>query len=120
MGHQRAFELLVMGEPFTADRAREAGFVNHIVPPEALESAALTAAEALAAKPREAVRISRRLLKGDPAPIKTRMTQEGTLFLQRIKSKEAIAAFEAFLQQNAESRIRKTPSPCPSPARGEG
>ena len=99
MGHQRAFELLVMGEPFTADRAREAGFVNHVVPPEALESAALTAAQALAAKPREAVRISRRLLKGDPAPIKSRMMQEGTLFLQRLESKEAIAAFEAFLHK---------------------
>ena len=70
MGHQRAFELLVMGEPFTADRAREAGFVNHVVPPEALESTALAAAEALAAKPREAVRIARRLLKGDPAPVR--------------------------------------------------
>jgi enoyl-CoA hydratase/carnithine racemase len=99
MGHQRAFELLVMGEPFTADRAREAGFVNHVVPPEALDSAALTAAEALAAKPREAVKLSRRLLKGDPAPIKARMEQEGALFLERIKSKEAIAAFEAFLRK---------------------
>ena len=99
MGHQRAFELLVMGEPFTADRAREAGFVNHVVPPEALESAALAAAEALGAKPREAVRISRRLLKGDSAPVRNRMMQEGTLFLQRLESKEAIAAFEAFLHK---------------------
>ena len=80
MGHQRAFELLVMGEPFTADRAREAGFVNHVVPPEALESAALTAAQALAAKPREAVRISRRLLKGDPAPIKTAWRRRAHFF----------------------------------------
>jgi enoyl-CoA hydratase/carnithine racemase len=99
MGHARAFELLVMGEPFTADRAREAGFVNHIVPPETLEGAALKAAEALAAKPREAVRISRRLLKGDPAPIKSRMEEEGALFLERIKSQEAMAAFSAFVQK---------------------
>ncbi len=99
MGHSRAFELLVMGEPFTADRAREAGFVNHVVPPEALESAAMTAAEALAAKPREAVKLARRLLKGEPAPVKARMEQEGALFLERLKSKEAMAAFEAFLQK---------------------
>ncbi len=99
MGHCRAFELLVMGEPFTADRAREAGLVNHVVPPESLESTALAAADVLAARPREAVRISRRLLKGDPAPIKSRMEQEGALFLERIKSKEAIAAFEAFLRK---------------------
>ncbi len=104
MGHSRAFELLVMGEPFTADRAREAGFVNHVVPPEALESAAMTAAEALAAKPREAVRLARRLLKGEPAPIKARMEQEGALFLERIKSKEAMAAFEAFLQKTPKAQ----------------
>ncbi len=99
MGHVRAFELLVMGEPFTADRAREAGLVNHVVPPEGLESAAMKAAEALAAKPREAVKLSRRLLKGDPAPVKKRMEEEIALFLERMKSKEAIAAFEAFLHK---------------------
>jgi enoyl-CoA hydratase/carnithine racemase len=103
MGHRRAFELLVMGEPFTADRAKEAGIVNHVVPPEALESTAMTAAEALAAKPREAVRISRRLLKGDSAGLKSRMEQEGALFLERIKSKEAMAAFEAFLRKPHET-----------------
>ncbi len=99
MGHPRAFELLVMGEPFTVDRAKEAGLVNHVVPPEALEAAAMKAADALAEKPREAVRISRRLLKGDPAAIKSRMEQEGALFLERVKSQEAMAAFAAFLHK---------------------
>ena len=64
MGHARAFELLVAGEPFTADRAKEAGLVNHVVPPGELEAAALKAAEKLAQKPQEAVRLSRRLLEG--------------------------------------------------------
>jgi enoyl-CoA hydratase/carnithine racemase len=103
MGHARAFELLVMGEPFTADRAKEAGLVNHVVPPEALESTAMTAAEALAAKPREAVALARRLLKGDPALVKKRMEEESILFLERLKSKEAIAAFEAFLHKTAKA-----------------
>jgi enoyl-CoA hydratase/carnithine racemase len=99
MGHARAFELLVMGEPFTPERAREAGFVNHIVPMEELEAAALAAAEKLAAKPREAVLISRRLLKGDAAPIRERMNTEGMLFAERVQSEEARAAFAAFLQK---------------------
>lgn len=99
MGHQRAFELLVMGEAFTAGRAKEAGFVNWIVPPGELEGAALKAAEALARKPREAVRLSRRLLRGDTGPIKSRIREEGALFLERIKSQEAMAAFGAFLQK---------------------
>ncbi len=99
MGHARAFQLLVMGEAFTAERAKEAGFVNHIVSPGELESAALMAAEKLAQKPREAMLISRRLLKGDPALVRERMQEEGALFLERIKSDEARAAFETFLQR---------------------
>ncbi len=31
MGHQRAFELLVLGEAFSAERARNAGLINAIV-----------------------------------------------------------------------------------------
>jgi enoyl-CoA hydratase/carnithine racemase len=99
MGHARAFELLVMGEPFGADRAKEAGLINHVVASEELETAALKAAETLARKPREAVRISRRLLRGDTVPIKKRMEEEGALFMERIKSEEAMAAFSAFLQK---------------------
>jgi enoyl-CoA hydratase/carnithine racemase len=105
MGHQRAFELLVMGEAFTAERAKEAGFVNLLVPSGELEGAALKAAEALARKPREAVRLSRQLLRGDPAPIKSRIVEEGALFLERIKSQEAIAAFAAFLHKTPKAAL---------------
>jgi enoyl-CoA hydratase/carnithine racemase len=101
MGHARAFELLVMGAPWSAERAKESGFVNHIAPPDELESEALKAAHALAQKPREAVRLARRLLRGDPAPVKQRMQEEGALFLERVKSDEARAAFMAFLQKSA-------------------
>ncbi len=41
MGHARAFELLVMGRPLSADAAREAGLVNKVVTPDALEQEAL-------------------------------------------------------------------------------
>jgi enoyl-CoA hydratase/carnithine racemase len=101
MGQARAFELLVMGEAFSAERGKEAGFVNHVVPSEELEGAALKAAQALARKPREAVRISRRLLRGDTAGIKQRMQEEGALFAERITSDEARAAFAAFLQKSS-------------------
>ncbi len=101
LGHARAFELLVMGAPWSAEQAKEAGLVNAIVPPEDLESAALQAAEALSKKPREGVRLARRLLRGDPAAIKTRMEEEGALFLQRVRSDEAAAAFAAFLKKTA-------------------
>lgn len=101
MGQARAFELLVMGEPFSAERGREAGFVNHVVSADELEGAALKAAHTLAEKPRDAVRLARRLLKGDPSAIKQRLNEEGALFAERVKSEEARAAFAAFLQKSS-------------------
>jgi len=101
LGHVRAFDLLVMGTPWPAEQAKEAGLVNAIVPPEELESTALRAAEALAKKPREGVRLARRLLKGDPASLKKRMEEEGALLIERVKSSEAVAAFAAFLKKSA-------------------
>jgi enoyl-CoA hydratase/carnithine racemase len=100
MGHAHAFELLVMGEIFSAERAREAGLINHIHAPEEVEAAAMAAAASLANKPQEAVRLSRRLLKGDPAEIKARMKEEVELFAGRLRSAEAIAALQAFLQKS--------------------
>jgi enoyl-CoA hydratase/carnithine racemase len=100
MGHVRAFELLAMGEPFSAEQAKEAGLINRIVTSDALESEALKAAQTLAEKPREALRIARRLLRGDTGALKQRMQEEGALFLERVKSNEAAAAFFAFLQKS--------------------
>jgi enoyl-CoA hydratase/carnithine racemase len=99
MGPARAFELIAMGEPFSAERARDAGFVNHIVPSAELEAAALKAAHTIARKPREALRLARQLIRGDSADIKKRIREEGALFADRIKSDEARAAFLAFLSK---------------------
>ena len=101
LGHARAFELLVMGVPWSAEQAKEAGLINAVVPEQELESTALDAAQALAKKPREGVRLARRLLRGDPAALKTRMEEEGALFLRRVKSDEAAAAFAGFLKKSA-------------------
>jgi enoyl-CoA hydratase/carnithine racemase len=100
MGHVRAFELLAMGEPFSAEQAKEAGLINRIVAPDALESEALKAARTLAEKPRQALRIARRLLRGDTTALVERMQEEGAHFLERIKSNEAASAFLTFLQKN--------------------
>ena len=58
--------MLALGEPFSAQRAYEAGVVNRVLPAAELEAAATEAARRLAAKPREAMAITRRLLRGDP------------------------------------------------------
>ncbi len=97
MGYARAFELLCLGEGFDADRAREAGIVNHVVPEGELEMRARAAAEAIAAKPAEAMRIARRLLVGDGAELGRRIDEEIALFSERLRSDDARAAFTAFM-----------------------
>jgi enoyl-CoA hydratase/carnithine racemase len=99
MGHARAFEMLVLGEAFSAERAREAGFVNHIVAAADVESAAVAAAKKLAAKPPEALAMARRLLRGDTAVILERTDAELQLFKKRLASPEAREAFEAFFEK---------------------
>ncbi len=99
MGYLRAFAFLVAGEPLTAEAACAAGLLNAVVPRESLESYALSAAGKLAAKPQEALRLSRRLVRGDPARIWARVEEESRLFAERLVSGEARQAFQAFMQR---------------------
>jgi enoyl-CoA hydratase/carnithine racemase len=99
MGYQRAFELLVLGRDFRAADALAAGLVNEIVYPDNLEARTLEVAQALAAKPRQALLASRRLLKGDPAEILQRIEAEAEIFAERLASPEAQASFARFMQK---------------------
>ena len=51
MGQARAFSLLVMGRPLSANEARSAGLVNTVVAPDAVEAEAMKAAREIAALP---------------------------------------------------------------------
>src|SRR3954449_284281 len=99
MGHQRAFATLVMGHTVTADEAREAGFVNPVVAPGHTEAEARKAAREICALPAEAVAISRKLLKLPPEDLTRRIDQESHLFGERMRSKEAVAAFQRFFSR---------------------
>ena len=66
-GAAKAAEFLLLAEPFDAETALRLGLVNALVEPGALYAHALAKAQALAAKPREALLASRRLMRGDPA-----------------------------------------------------
>lgn len=96
MGHALAFELLVAGGKFSAEKALIAGLVNAVMPSEALEAETLKAAAKVAALPPEAVKISKRLLKTDAAAVAQRIEDEVALFGQRLRSDEAQAAVRAF------------------------
>src|SRR5271155_3408846 len=96
-GRARASELLLLAEPFAADRALELGLINAIVPQSELMAHAMSKAASLAAKPRAALLATRRLMRGDPEALKAQMAAEMHAFTAALKSPEAHAAFQAFL-----------------------
>jgi len=99
-GWQRAAELLMLGEPFTAEQALAAGMVNAIVPSERLLDAAMGAAQSLAAKPPFALRQTKRLMKqAQYDHIDRAMRDEARVFAQCLQSPEAKEAFAAFFEK---------------------
>ena len=100
MGHQRAFELLCLGETYSAEDGYRAGFVNRVVPADTLEAEAMKSAQRLAAKPPGAMAEARRLLKGGtPEEATARIKEEGAVFAHLLGSDEAKEAFAAFLEK---------------------
>lgn len=96
MGYQRAFAMLVMGRTFSAAEAHAAGFINTVVSPGHTEVEARKVAREICRLPAEAIAISRKLLRAPAEELTRRIDQEGHLFGERLKSDEAIAAFNAF------------------------
>ena len=96
MGHQRAFELLIMGRSMTAEDARKAGFINQIVPAGHAIVEAQKVAREICALSTEALVSSRKLLKPPTEDLVRRIGQEDYLFGERMRSPEAMAAFQNF------------------------
>jgi enoyl-CoA hydratase/carnithine racemase len=99
LGRQAAFALLALGEGFSAERAKAAGLIYAVVGEDELEAAVLAAAEAVAARPPEALRLARDLMLGPRAPLLARIAEEAALFRERLKSDEARAALTAFMNR---------------------
>ena len=100
MGHQRAAELLLLGESFSADKACSLGIVSEVCPVGDVLATARSRALQLAAQPAAAVRLAKNLLKRDfAAPLRETITEEGVQFMARLKSPEAAEALQAFMQR---------------------
>jgi len=99
LGRQQAFALLGLGEGFSAEKAKAAGLIYEVVDEDRLEQAVLAAAEEIAAKPPEALKIARDLMRGDRADLIARIEEESAHFSARLKSDEARAAFVAFMSR---------------------
>jgi enoyl-CoA hydratase/carnithine racemase len=100
VGPARAAELLLLGEPFGAEAAAAMGLVNAVVADPGAH--ARERAETLAAKPPEALRLTKALLRrGSEAAVAEAMREEGRVFVERLASPEAQAAFAAFFARRA-------------------
>jgi enoyl-CoA hydratase/carnithine racemase len=97
MGYARAFSMLVMGRPLSAEQAKEAGIVNEVVDAAQVEATALKAAREIASLPAGAVAVSRRLMRGHLDAVTRQIDTEVMHFKDRLTSEEARAAFSAFL-----------------------
>ncbi|MEM1164610.1 MAG: crotonase/enoyl-CoA hydratase family protein [Pseudomonadota bacterium] len=97
MGGVRAFEMLALAERFDAERAREAGVINAVVEPDQLEAHVIETAQRLAAKPQQALRRTKALLKGDSTELHAVSRRESEIFAERLGSDEAREAFMAFM-----------------------
>jgi enoyl-CoA hydratase/carnithine racemase len=99
MGHARAFSLLVMGKPLSAEEAKASGIVTAIVPGADLDAQALAVAREIAALPPESVASARRLMRGSVEDVVARIDEEVETFKTRLASPEAQKAFAAFLSR---------------------
>jgi len=100
VGHLRAAELFLLGEPFTATRAAELGLVTRVVPDSDLLATATATAQKLAAKPGGALLASKRLLKqASIDPLQEALKSESQEFMARVSAAEAKEALSAFLEK---------------------
>ena len=100
MGHQRAAELLLLGENFSAEKACALGIVTAVCADADVQSVARTKSLQLAAQPAAAVRLAKNLLKRDyAAKLRETIEEEGKQFMERLKSPEAAEALQAFMER---------------------
>ena len=100
VGYQRAAELLLLGEPFSAQKAQEIGLVTEVIPEDQLFGFALAQAKKLASRPAASVRLTKRLMKqGQAAAVMQQIKIESGHFGERLASPEAKEAFSAFLEK---------------------
>ena len=100
-GYRKAAELLMLGEAFTCQEAMDCGIVSKICEHQELMELALGTAHELAAKPRDALRATKRLMRRPAEPMEQRLAAEMGLFAKALESAEAREAFSAFLEKRS-------------------
>ncbi|CAI8944981.1 MULTISPECIES: enoyl-CoA hydratase-related protein [unclassified Pseudomonas] len=102
LGQAKAAELLLLGEAFTGEQAAAWGIASQALPSaEATFAKAREMALRFDQLPPQAVRISKQLMKAPDRELLRRVVEEeGKLFVQRLRSPEALAALSGFLKRS--------------------
>lgn len=109
VGHLRAAELIMLGQPFDAARAAELGLVTKVVPDDQLLATASETARKLAEKPAHALQASKRLLRDAVrAQLLEAIRLENEAFAAGLASPEAKAVFAGFLSKRQTPRHSAT------------
>jgi enoyl-CoA hydratase/carnithine racemase len=100
IGHARAAELLLLGERFSASKAKEYGIVNEVLAQEKYLEFALGKAKQLAALPADSVQTSKQLIKrGQKSAVSETIDLELKEFSRLLNTPEAQAIVQAFLNK---------------------
>jgi enoyl-CoA hydratase/carnithine racemase len=100
MGHRRAAQLLLTGDPFTPEQAVECGIATAVIPAGEVVNHARRIAERFNSLPPGAVREAKQLMRAPQRELTlATIRTEGEIFGRRLKSPEAIEAFTAFFQK---------------------
>jgi enoyl-CoA hydratase/carnithine racemase len=100
IGHARAFEMFVLGEPVSAEKAVNWGIANRAVPAADLHIVARATAAAIAARAPASVVATKSLMR-EQEVLLAHMSQESGHFVRQLKSAEFKEAFTAFSERRA-------------------
>jgi enoyl-CoA hydratase/carnithine racemase len=100
VGHRRACEMLLLGDPIGAAQAVEYGLANAVLPPAEVLPHGRRVAERFNTLPPGAVRDSKRLLlRARAEGVNSAIDAELQVFGQRLRGDEAAEAFRAFFEK---------------------
>ncbi|MBB3197169.1 enoyl-CoA hydratase [Roseateles terrae] len=100
MGQRRAAEKLLLGDPFTGEQAVEYGIANSVLPAGEVVNYARRVAERFNSLPPTAVIESKKLMRrSSEEELLNTIQVEAEIFGARLRSPEAIEAFQAFFQK---------------------
>lgn len=103
VGHQKALELMLLGEPFSAETARDLGLVNRIASEGEGLATARQLAQTIAGLPPQATLQTKELIRRTSAlsndGLGERLAEESAIFTERLASAEFREAATAFFEK---------------------